>query len=364
MKVIVLPGDGIGPEVTAQAVRVLQAAGDKFGFKIKFENGLIGGAAIDASGIPLTKETLAACRTANAVLLGAVGGPKWDNMPDGKRPESGLLSIRKELELFANVRPARIYPELAGLSCLKPEIIGQGLDLVVIRELTGDVYFGQPAAEEIRDGLRYAYNTMIYNENEIRRIARVAFNVAKGRNGKVCSVDKANVLHVSRLWRKVVNEVHAAEFPELSLEHMYVDNAAMQLVLRPSQFDVILTGNLFGDILSDAAAAVVGSLGLLPSASLGEASASGISFGLYEPVHGSAPDIAGQDKANPLAAILSAAMLLRMSLGLHEAASAVEKAATSVLGSGVVSSDLARSGVNYSRTAGCKEIGDLVIAAL
>ncbi len=360
-RIVLLPGDGIGPEVVAQAAQVLETAASRFSFEASMTTALIGGAAIDLTGQPLPVETLKACREADAVLLGAVGGPAWDALPPGKRPESGLLSIRKELGLFANLRPALVYPELAALSRLRPDLVEKGVDLVVVRELTGDVYFGEPAGEEIRNGLRYGFNNMIYNEEEVRRIARAAFELAAKRRGRVTSVDKANVLAVSRLWRTVVEET-AKEYPGVTLDHMYVDNAAMQLISAPASFDVILTGNIFGDILSDESAAVVGSLGLLPSASLG-ASTGGLSFGLYEPVHGSAPDIAGQDKANPLAAILSCAMLLRLSLGQNEAADRIEAAVRETLREGFRTPDLSR-GEKGEKTLGCSAMGELIASKL
>lgn len=356
--IVLLPGDGIGPEVVAQGVKVLRAVEKRFGATFTTEEAMMGGCAIDACGDPLPEATLAACRKADAVLLGAVGGPKWDNAP--KRPEAGLLRIRKELNLFANLRPATVFPELASLSCLKPEIIGNGVDILVVRELTGDVYFGQPAGEEVRDGLRYAFNNMIYNEDEIRRIARVAFAAAQGRNKRLCSVDKANVLVVGKLWRAVMEEV-AKDFPDVELSHMYVDNCAMQLIINPRQFDVIVTGNIFGDILSDEAAAVAGSLGMLPSASLSGTVADG-GKGLYEPVHGSAPDIAGQDKANPLATILSVAMMLRLSFGMNDAADAVEKAVRDVLREGRRTGDII--GTGGGELTGCVAMGDLVAAKI
>lgn len=361
MKIVVLPGDGIGPEVTAQAVKVLEAAASAYNFGLEFEEALIGGAAIEATGGPLPQATLDKCRGAAAVLLGAVGGPAWDNLPGDKRPEAGLLGIRKELGLFANIRPARVYPGLTSLSCLKPELVAGGLDFVVVRELTGDVYFGQPAGQEVRGGRRCGFSNMIYFEDEVRRIARVGFELALSRGRRLCSVDKANVLEVSRLWRAVVLEV-ARDYPDVALSHMYVDNAAMQIILNPRQFDVIVTGNIFGDILSDEAAAVSGSLGLLPSASLAE-SGGGNTFGLYEPVHGSAPDIAGEDKANPIACIMSAAMLLRTSLNQAAAAEAVELAVREVLGEGVRTGDLAGS-EGARRLAGCREMGSLIAARL
>ena len=330
--ICVLPGDGIGPEVTAQALRVLDAVGHKFGHTFTREEALIGGAAIDATGEPLPQATLAACRKADAVLLGAVGGPKWDNLA-ANRPEAGLLAIRKELGLYANFRPAVLYPELASACPLRPELTAKGLDVFIVRELTGDVYFGEPAGREIRQGQRVAFNNMIYAESEVRRIAHMAFKAARGRKKRLCSVDKANVLEVSRLWREVVIET-AAEYLDVELSHLYVDNAAMQLVINPGQFDVIVTGNLFGDILSDEASVITGSIGMLPSASLGE------NIALHEPIHGSAPDIAGQDIANPLATILSVAMLLRYSFNLTQEAEAVERAVKQVLAEGYRTGDI------------------------
>ncbi len=349
--ICVLPGDGIGPEVTAQAVRVLKAVAEKFKHNFTYDRALIGGAAIDAAGTPLPEETLQACRKADAVLLGAVGGPKWDNL-DANRPEAGLLAVRKALDLYANFRPALLYPELAASCPLRPELTANGLDVFIVRELTGDVYFGQPAGREIRDQQRVAYNNMIYSENEVRRIARMAFQVAQGRKKRLCSVDKANVLDVSRLWREVVIET-SAEYPDVALSHLYIDNAAMQLVVNPGQFDVIVTGNLFGDILSDEASVITGSIGMLPSASLGEQTA------LYEPIHGSAPDIAGQDKANPLATILSAAMLLRYSFKLESEAQAVENAVRQVLAQGYRTGDI--MGPGGGELVGCARMGELTV---
>ncbi len=357
--IVLLPGDGIGPEVVAQALKVLRAVEKRFGLSFSTEEALMGGCAIDATGEPLPEATLEACKKADAVLLGAVGGPKWDNLP--KRPEAGLLGIRKALGLFANLRPAVVFPELASLSCLKPELVEKGVDILVVRELTGGIYFGKPAGEELREGLRCGFNTMIYNEDEVRRIARVAFAAARGRKKRLCSVDKANVLEVSRLWRKVIVETHA-EFPDVELSHMYVDNCAMQLIINPAQFDVIVTGNLFGDILSDEAAAVAGSLGMLPSASLSGTAAQG-GTGLYEPIHGSAPDIAGQNKANPLATILSLAMMLRLSFAMNEAADAVEHAVREVLREGRRTGDIARAGLQ-GEIVGCSMMGDLVAAKI
>ncbi len=348
--ICVLPGDGIGPEVTAQALRVLDAVGRKFGHTFTRREALIGGAAIDATGEPLPQETLKACREADAVLLGAVGGPKWDNLP-GNRPEAGLLGIRKELGLYANFRPAVLYPELAASCPLRPDLTSNGLDVFIVRELTGDVYFGQPAGRDVRAGRRVAFNNMIYSEDEVRRIAHMAFNAAMGRKKRLCSVDKANVLEVSRLWREVMIET-AAEYPEVELNHLYVDNAAMQLVVNPGQFDVIVTGNLFGDILSDEASVITGSIGMLPSASLGEHAA------LYEPIHGSAPDIAGQDLANPLATILSVAMLLRYSFNMLEEAEAVERAVKKVLADGYRTGDI--MGPGGKEKVGCARMGGLV----
>ena len=348
--ICVLPGDGIGPEVTTQALRVLDAVGRKFGHTFTRQEALIGGAAIDAIGVPLPEETLKACREADAVLLGAVGGPKWDNLPDN-RPETGLLGIRKELGLYANFRPAVLYPELAAACPLRPELTANGLDVFIVRELTGDVYFGQPAGREIRHNQRVAFNNMIYFEEEVRRIAHMAFKVAMGRKKRLCSVDKANVLEVSRLWREVMVET-AAEYPDVELNHLYVDNAAMQLVVNPGQFDVIVTGNLFGDILSDEASVITGSIGMLPSASLGEHTA------LYEPIHGSAPDIAGQDLANPLATILSVAMLLRYSFNLSEEAAAVERAVKQVLADGFRTGDI--MGPGGQEKVNCSRMGELV----
>lgn len=357
--IVLLPGDGIGPEVVAQAVKTLRAVEKRFDVTFSTEEALMGGCAIDATGEPLPKATVEACKKADAVLLGAVGGPKWDTLP--KRPEAGLLGIRKELNLFANLRPATVFPELASLSCLKPDLVEKGVDILVVRELTGDVYFGKPAGEEVRDGLRYGFNNMIYNEDEVRRIARVAFAAARTRAKRLCSVDKANVLDVSRLWRKVVIETHQ-EFPDVELSHMYVDNCAMQLIINPAQFDVILTGNIFGDILSDESAAVAGSLGMLPSASLSGTAEDGGS-GLYEPIHGSAPDIAGQDKANPLATILSVAMMLRLTFAMNDAADAVEKAVRDVLREGWRTGDIARAGLK-GEVIGCVRMGDLVAAKI
>ncbi|ATJ83109.1 3-isopropylmalate dehydrogenase [Halomonas beimenensis] len=352
-KILVLPGDGIGPEITAQAGRVLAACQAR-GLDIEVEEAPVGGAAYDAEGHPLPDVTLAKARAADAVLLGAVGGPKWDKLEDiAKRPEKGLLGLRKELGLFGNLRPALLYPQLAEASTLKPEVVS-GLDIMIVRELTGGIYFGQPRGIEERDGQRVGYNTYVYSEAEIERIGRVAFEMARKRGGKLCSVDKANVLEVTMLWREVMERL-AAEYPDVELSHMYVDNAAMQLVRAPKQFDVVVTGNMFGDILSDAAAMLTGSIGMLPSASLNESGQ-----GMYEPCHGSAPDIAGQNVANPLATILSVAMMLRYSLGEAELAERIEAAVGRVLDDGLRTADIASEGC---RTVSTTEMGDAVLAA-
>ncbi len=353
--ICVMPGDGIGPEIVEEALRVLNAAAKKFGHEFSTEEALIGGSAIDATGTPLPEATVEACKKADAVLLGAVGGPKWDTLDPAIRPEKGLLGIRKALGLFANLRPATLFPELAGACLLRPDIVGKGLDLIVVRELTGGIYFGKPAGTEVRDGKRTGWNTMIYNEDEIARIAHVAFQAAQKRRNKVCSVDKANVLDVSRVWREVVIEV-SRQYPDVELSHLYVDNAAMQLVRDPSQFDVIVTGNLFGDILSDEASVITGSIGMLPSASLGSAQP-----GLFEPIHGSAPDIAGQGKANPLATILSIAMMLRHAFDMSVEADAIENAVHKTLQAGFRTGDIMEAGKTLLST---REMGDKVIASL
>ena len=353
--ICLLPGDGIGPEILAEGVKVLKAAAEKFSHDFVFDTALIGGAAIDGAGDPLPEETVRKCRAADAVFLAAVGGPTWDALAPEKRPEKGLLRIRKELALFANLRPAMLLPELAGACLLRADIAAKGLDLVVVRELTGDIYFGEPRGQELRDGLRTGYNTMVYNEEEIRRIATVAFETARKRRGKVCSVEKSNVLETSRLWKEVVLETHR-QYADVELTHMYVDNAAMQLVRDPSQFDVILTGNIFGDILSDEASVITGSLGMLPSASMG---ASGP--GLFEPIHGSAPDIAGQNKANPLATILSGAMMLRLGFDMGKEADAIEAAVRKTLADGFRTGDIMEPGKTL---LGCKEMGDKVVERL
>jgi 3-isopropylmalate dehydrogenase len=355
-RILLLPGDGIGPEVTVQARRVLEAAAAAGGVALGFEEGLIGGASIDACGTPLTEDTLARARGCRAVLLGAVGGPRWDALPVDTRPEKGLLRIRKELGLFANLRPAQIFPALADASSLRREVV-EGIDLLVVRELTGGIYFGEPRGVRVVDGRREARNTMVYDELEIARIARVAFEAAGRRRREVTHVHKANVLEVSQLWVQVVEEV-AKDFPGIALRHQLVDSMAMLLLKEPRAYDVIVTGNLFGDILSDEAAMITGSLGMLPSASLGEGG-----VGLYEPVHGSAPDIAGRDAANPLAAILSAAMCLEHSLEAPRAAQAVRDAVAAVLEEGWRTADLAGAG-EAAKRVGCRAMGDLVLARL
>lgn len=353
--VLLLPGDGIGPEIVAEAEKVLDRVNEKFDLGLDFESGLVGGAAIDATGEPLPEETLERARKVDAILLGAVGGPKWDSLEMAKRPEKGLLGLRSNLELFANLRPAILYPQLASASSLKPEVVS-GLDIMIVRELTGGIYFGQPrGVRELDNGERQGYNTYVYSESEIRRIGRVAFEAAQQRNKKLCSVDKANVLEVTVLWREIMNDL-AKDYPDVELSHMYVDNAAMQLVRAPKQFDVIVTGNMFGDILSDEAAMLTGSIGMLPSASLNSEKQ-----GMYEPCHGSAPDIAGQGIANPLATILSAAMMLRYSLGAEDAAQAIEAAVSAVLDQGLRTADIMSEG---SRKVSTREMGEAVLAAL
>ncbi|WP_048306062.1 3-isopropylmalate dehydrogenase [Halomonas sp. PR-M31] len=352
-KILILAGDGIGPEITAEAVKILKACQQE-GLDIELEDALVGGAGFDAEGDPLPKTTLEKAQAADAILLGAVGGPKWDSLEDiQKRPEKGLLGLRKHLGLFANLRPALLYPQLAEASSLKPEVVA-GLDIMILRELTGGIYFGQPRGIEERDGQRVGFNTYVYSESEIERIGRAAFEMARKRDRKLCSVDKANVLEVTMLWREVMNRL-APEYPDVELSHMYVDNAAMQLVRAPKQFDVMVTGNMFGDILSDAAAMLTGSIGMLPSASLNEHNQ-----GMYEPCHGSAPDIAGQGVANPLATILSVAMMLRYSLDEPALAERIEKAVGRVLDDNLRTADIAYPGTRKVSTA---EMGDAVLAA-
>ena len=354
MKICVLPGDGIGLEIMAEAVRVLKA----LDLKVEIEEALLGGCAVDATGSPYPEATQKLAQAADAVLLGAVGGPKWDALPREQRPERGLLGIRKQLGLFANLRPAILYPELANASTLKPEVVA-GLDILIVRELTGDIYFGQPRGIETRevDGKkqRFGFNTMHYTESEIRRIGCVAFEAARKRNKKVCSVDKMNVLETTQLWRDVMTEL-APEYPDVELTHMLVDNAAMQLVKAPKQFDVMVTGNMFGDILSDEASMLTGSIGMLPSASL-----DANNKGMYEPCHGSAPDIAGKGVANPLATILSVAMMIRYTFGREDAALRIEGAVKKVLAQGYRTGDIFEPG---TKRVGTKEMGDAVLAAL
>ncbi|WP_415891813.1 3-isopropylmalate dehydrogenase [Neptuniibacter sp. PT8_73] len=354
--VLILPGDGIGPEIVTEARRVLELVNEQDNLGLEFSEADVGGAAIDAAGVPLPEATLEAAKASDAILLGAVGGPKWDTNPDFQiRPEKGLLGIRSQLELFGNLRPAILYPQLAHASTLKPEVVS-GLDILIVRELTGGIYFGQPRGiREKEGGVREGYNTYVYDENEIRRIGRVAFEAAMARDKRLCSVDKANVLEVTVLWREIMDDL-AKEYPDVELSHMYVDNAAMQLVRAPKQFDVVVTGNMFGDILSDAAAMLTGSIGMLPSASLDENGK-----GMYEPCHGSAPDIAGQGLANPLATILSAAMMLRYSLDAGEAADRIEAAVSKVLDQNLRTADIMSEGMTKVSTS---EMGDAVVAAL
>ena len=342
-KVLMLPGDGIGPEVMRQVQRVMDWMAKKRNVNFEITEGLIGGASIDAHNNPLTDETLADAMAADAVLLGAVGGPKWDDLPFDIKPERGLLKIRKEMGLFANLRPALVFDALVGASTLKEEVV-KGLDIMILRELTGGIYFGQPRGIEERDGVRTGFNTLVYSEPEVERIARVAFDMAMKRDKRLCSVDKANVLESTVLWREVVERV-AKDFPEVEVSHMYVDNASMQLVRNPKQFDVMVTTNMFGDILSDCAAMLTGSLGMLPSASLCAADADGKRKALYEPVHGSAPDIAGQDIANPLATILSFAMMLRYSFDMGDDATLIENAVQNVLKGGLRTGDIMQPGM-------------------
>lgn len=342
LKCAVIKGDGIGPDIVDQGIKVLDRIGEIYGHSFQYTEVLAGGAALDATGEPLPQETIDICQASDAVILGAVGGPKWDTLPGDKRPEKALLGLRSALGLYANIRPAIMYKELKAACPIKDEIIGDGLDIVVVRELTGGIYFGERGQGTGENG-DYAYDTMLYSEMEVERIARTAFEIAMKRTKKLTSVDKANVLENSRLWRKVVEKV-AIEYPEVALNHLYVDNAAMQLVINPKQFDTIVTGNMFGDILSDEASMITGSIGMLPSASLGKTK-----LGMYEPIHGSAPDIAGQDKANPIATILSMAMMLRYSFDMEKEALAIEAAVQKVLEDGYRTGDI--------KTAGCKLVG-------
>lgn len=354
-RVLFLPGDGIGPDIIEQARAVLGHANERLSLGLDFDEALVGGAAIEAAGTALPDDTMSRAREAGGILLGAVGGPKWDHLEMANRPEKGLLGLRSGLGLFANLRPAFLYPQLAEASSLRPEVVS-GLDILIVRELTGGIYFGQPrGVETLESGEREGINTYRYNESEIRRIGRVAFESARQRNGRLCSIDKANVLEVTALWREVMEDL-AREYPDVELSHMYVDNAAMQLVRDPNQFDVIVTGNMFGDILSDEAAMLTGSIGMLPSAALNESKQ-----GMYEPCHGSAPDIAGQDKANPLATILSGAMMLRFSFGMEGAAGAIEKAVQDVLEQGLRTPDIHFEG---TQLVGTRAMGEAVLSAL
>ena len=355
MKIAILPGDGIGVEIMAEAVKVLDCLRSDFGLDVETEEGLVGGAGYDAHGKPLPDETLQLVKDADAVMLGAVGGYKWESLDIAVRPEKGLLGLRAELELFANLRPAILYPQLADASTLKPEVVS-GLDIMIVRELTGGIYFGQPrGVRTLDDGQRQGYNTLVYSESEVERIGRNAFEIAMKRDRRLCSVDKANVLECTEMWREVMETV-AKDYPDVELSHMYVDNAAMQLVRAPKQFDVMVTTNMFGDILSDCAAMLTGSIGMLPSASL---DAKG--KGMYEPIHGSAPDIAGQNKANPLATILSVAMMLRYTFNMEDEAQRIEDAVGVVLDKGIRTTDIWSDGMQEVGTA---EMGDAVVAAL
>jgi len=347
-KVLVLPGDGIGVEVTNVSLNILNIIGAKHNIDFEFDTELFGGASIDEHGIPITDEVIEKAKASDAVLMGAVGGPKWENLAHEKKPESGLLALRKELDAFANLRPAVVYSALADASTLKREVV-EGVDIMVVRELTSGIYFGQPRGiEKLDDGQEKGFNTMTYTTSEIERIARVAFDIAKKRNNKLTSIDKANVLEVMQLWRTTVTRIQETEYPEVELEHLYVDNATMQLIRRPKSFDVMLAGNMFGDIISDGAAQLTGSLGMLPSASIGEGA-------IYEPVHGSAPDIAGQNMANPIAMILSSAMMLKYSLNLEQAAKEIEEAVERVLNKGFRTADIYHEGTTK---LGCTEMGE------
>lgn len=350
-KITVLPGDGIGPEVVKHAVEVINVIAKKHNHEFKMQDALIGGCAIDACGEPLPQKTIDMCKQSDAVLLGAVGGVKWDTLPGNKRPEAGLLGIRASLELFANLRPAIIYDALKGASPLRSDIVKNGIDIMVVRELTGGMYFGEKGRKQTQNMGEAAFDTEMYSEFEVERIARLAFETAMKRNNKLMSVDKANVLESSRLWREVVGSL-SKEYPSVELSHMYVDNAAMQLVRNPMQFDVVVTSNMFGDILSDEASMITGSIGMLPSASIGNGT-----LGLYEPIHGSAPDIAGQDKANPIATILSVAMMMRYSFDLENEAKEIENAVVNVLNKGYRTIDIASNGANI---IGTNAMGDLI----
>ncbi|MDT8718715.1 3-isopropylmalate dehydrogenase [Clostridium sp. 19966] len=355
MKLAVIPGDGIGPEVINQALKVLKVVTEKYGVNLETEEVLMGGIAIDKTGVPLPQETIDICKKSDAVLLGAVGGEKWDTLPGHLRPEAGLLGIRKALDVYANLRPAIVFPQLKSASMLKEEALKDGLDVMIIRELIGGSYFGEKKRVKLEDGTYKAWDTQLYTTAEITRITHMAFNIAKKRENKLTLVDKANVLESSRLWREVVTDI-AKSYPEVELNYMYVDNAAMQLIRKPSQFNVILTENMFGDILSDEASMITGSLGMLPSASLGDGN-----VGLYEPIHGSAPDIAGQDKANPLATIMSTALMLKYSFNMDAAAKDIEEAINKVLDMGYRTLDIMSEG---KQAVGCEKMGDLIIEQL
>jgi len=353
-KILILPGDGIGKEIVAQAVKVIDSLNANHDMGMSLVEGLIGGVAYDETGSPLPEETINSAKSCDSILLGAVGGPKWESLERDLRPERGLLGIRAELDLFANLRPAILYPQLANASSLKTEIVS-GLDLMIVRELVGGIYFGEPRGVEVRDGERFGINSATYYESEIARIGHSAFQIAQKRGKRVCSVDKANVLEVCELWREVMEEV-SRDYPDVSLSHMYVDNAAMQLVRDPKQFDVMVTSNLFGDVLSDCAAMLTGSIGMLPSASLNKNN-----YGMYEPIHGSAPDISGKDIANPLATILSVSMMLRYSLNQEELADKINSAVSEVLDQGYRTSDISSEG---DKIVGTEEMGDLIVKAI
>jgi len=354
-KIILLPGDGIGPEIVAAAKKVLEKIAVKFKHTFNFETHRIGGDAIDAEGVPLSDKTIAACKNADAILLGAVGGPKWETIDPSMRPERGLLKIRKELGLFANIRPTKLFPQLKNACPLKDEIIAQGIDFIVVRELTGGIYFGARKTETLVSGEKRAEDSMAYSESEIERIGRVAFKLAATRGKKLCSIDKANVLDSSRLWREVMEKL-AKEYSDIQFSSMYVDNAAMQIIKNPAQFDVVVTENMFGDILSDEASTLAGSLGMMPSSSIASTN-----FGLYEPIHGSAPDIAGKNIGNPIGTILSSAMMLRYSFGLEKEAAAIEKAVETVLEKGYRTADIAQKG---EKLVGTSQMGDAIVEAL
>ncbi len=352
-KLLVLPGDGIGREVTAVSIEVLKVIQELYGTEFEFEFAHFGGSSIDEHGVPITPETIDKAKSVDAVLMGAVGGPKWEDLPHEQKPESGLLALRKELDAFANLRPAIVYPALADASSLKREIV-EDVDIMVVRELTSGIYFGKPRGFEGEGENQKAYNTLVYARPEIERIARVAFDIARKRKKRLTSIDKANVLEVMQFWRTVVTEIRDSEYPDVELEHLYVDNAAMQLIRRPKSFDVILAGNMFGDIISDEAAQLTGSLGMLPSASIGEGA-------IYEPVHGSAPDIAGQDIANPIASVLTTAMMLKYTFNMDEASDHIDRVVRKVLGKGHRTADIHEEGANK---VGCKEMGTLIAEQL